>query len=142
MNRCLWCNQQGPDVREIVVTTVDRFGRSPHERTVAVHPEHEREFREFNDRVRRFGGLFLILVGACLLAALVLEFVLLRVNAAFGIIGIGLAVALLGGIIALFPFATPETVAAFGGRASKRLARGAGAAMIVAGLIVAAIPAL
>ena len=142
MLRCLWCNRPGADVREIVVTTVNRFGASPRQETLAVHPEHERALRAYTERARRFGGLFLALVGVCLGSALLLELVLLRMNPSYGTVGIGLAVALLGGLIAAFPFATPETIAMMGGRASMRLARGAGAFLVTAGVLVAAIPAM
>jgi len=142
MMRCLWCNRPGADVHEIVVTTVNRFGAAPRQATLAVHPEHEQALRAFNERVRRFGGLFLVLVGVCLGSALLLELVLLRMSPAYATVGIGLAVALLGGLIAAFPFATPETITWLGGRASMRLARGAGAVLVTAGILVAAIPAL
>jgi len=137
--RCSWCNQAGGDLREIVVSTPGRFGTTPHEWTTIVHVGHEAPFRGYNDRVSRFARLFLGLLGAFLLAMIVLEFVLLKVSLSFGIAGIGAAVALVGGVILCFPFATPETVRAFGARAAIRLARSAGVLLVAAGGVVAAL---
>jgi Kef-type K+ transport system membrane component KefB len=129
-------------VLDIVVKTVNRFGTSPREEILAVHPEHEQALRKYTDNARRFGVLFLVSIGVSVGAGLLLELVLLRMNPAYATIGIGLSVALLGVLVAIFPFATPETIAWIGARASRRTARGVGIVLAAAGIVVASIPAL
>jgi len=138
-NRCAWCNRADGDLREIEVASPGRSGASPKAQRVIIHVEHEAQFRNYNDRVSKFGRRFLVLVGICLVAMIVMEFVLVKVSLSLGIAAIGAAVAFVGGAIILFPFATPETIRAFGVRAGIRMARSAGALLVAAGGVVAAL---
>lgn len=135
--RCRWCNKAGPDLKEVVLTTLDRFAIKRVERSYLVHPEHEQDLARFNDLGLKYGRLFLTLVAVSIAAFMVLEVGLLQVHRAAAILGAGAVVILLGAGVIAMPFATPETVALFGLRTSIILVRACGCVAVGLGIFIA-----
>lgn len=121
--RCVWCNKDGGDLREIAAPEASRLVARRGPRAFLVHPEHERAFEAFHRRARKLGWLFLALIAASVLSLIAFEAVVLGGNRAAGVAGIGGTVLFLGGVMLALPFSTPETVALFGAQAASRLVR-------------------
>lgn len=137
--RCIWCNGSGDDLKQIVLTSVNRLGVKTRDRTFLVHPQHEEAFIAFNSRVKKFGLLFLILVGVCLISMAVMQAVFLRSSPAYALLGIGVSTFMLGGLLVFFPFSTPETAAMFGVQRSVRIVRVLGVLVAAGGVLVSAL---
>ena len=59
MRKCIWCSKESEQVKEITVLTKGQIWVPLREGRVFVCPEHEEKFRNFNDRSRRYGILFI-----------------------------------------------------------------------------------
>lgn len=134
--RCIWCNKTGGNLRPTTVAARTPLLCRPAQPELAVHEEHEDAFRRFSERAGRSGRLFLTLLGACLLAMVALEIALVAGARTVGVVGIGLAVVVIGIVLSALPFSTPQTVALLGARTAARLVRVAGALLIGLGLFV------
>jgi len=134
--RCIWCHGEGGSLKEVTAVTPNRLLLRRQERTFLVHAEHEQAFLAFNERVNRFGWLFLGSIVACILAMVALEVVLVAGNKAAAVVGIGALTAVLGAVMVALPFSTPETVAIFGLRRASRIVRTMGAVVIILGAFV------
>ena len=125
--QCVWTNTTSGDLKEVEVLVPDRFGRNPRPATFHVLPQHEDEFRDWAGHVVTRLRLFLVLV----VAATVLT---ILGGALLDLPGLGIGLAALGLVIIALPFATPETGAVLGLATSIRIARTAGAGLLVGGL--------
>ena len=134
--RCIWCNKVGGDLRQTTIVARHRLLSMPAQTEFLVHGEHEDAFKRFNERVGRSGRFFLMAIGVCLLAMVALEIALVAGARTVGVAGIGLAVVVLGIVLSVLPFSTPQTVALFGARTAARLVRIAGVLAIGLGLFV------
>jgi hypothetical protein len=112
---CIWSNRSDPGTREV---TLGPAARGAGEQTVHVCPAHEGRVRGFHAFSQRYGGWFLALLGANFVLALLL--VLLGSGEATVA---GAVFLTLGITVAVFPFATPQTVQALGMRSSIILGR-------------------
>ena len=103
-----------------------------------VLPEHEEALREFVERARRFGRPFLLSVLAFTLG-MVAAVVLGSLDVWSSPVTAGIAgtlLSLLGLLLVIFPFATPETVQAFGVCRSILIVRVLGLLALVAGIVM------
>ena len=112
MHKCIWCNKESEQIKEITVLAKNRFGVKPREVNCFVCSKHEEKFRKFNDRVRRYSLVFIGLVIISLIA-------LMGVNCWRGDNGIATylsiaSIAFMGLVFIVFPFSTPETVLMIG----------------------------
>lgn len=125
--RCIWSNRRDPGTREV---TLEPPNRSTRPETVHVCPAHEAQFRAFHAYSERYGGWFLALLGLFVLAALIA--IVVEVEEAT----IAWAVpTLVGAVMLIFPFATPQTVQMLGVRASVLLVRIGGAVLFGWGIL-------
>lgn len=134
--RSIWTGRHTDRLVEVTVPGISRFGKVRGVLQVLVEPEHEAETRRFFDYAARFGRLFLALVLVSTAILLAGAFVSPRDFVA-GQLLVALGLLALGGVVLVFPFATPETVAMVGLRRSIRLARAAGGATLVGALVQA-----
>lgn len=91
-------------------------------------------FYRYFDRTK---VLFYVGIGISLVAQLVAPFFLLGSMKTLGAVGTGASFSLLGLIIVLFPFATPQTFAMLGIRGTLRLTRLIGIVMVLLGPLLA-----
>ncbi len=129
--RCVWSNRESVNLKEVVLDAPNRIGMRPAPRAFHVLPEYEEELRRFIERVRRFAVLFVSLM------------TLLSVATVFcAVLGqltfLGLTVVLMGLVLLVLPFPTPETVNAFGLKKSIILVRAIALVVIVLGVYLAA----
>ena len=136
--KCLWTGQRSDRAIEITVPGTDALGRSIDVQTLTVLPEHEADLRAFADRARRMGRPFLVtilsLTAAILVVAALGTFEV--ISGAASAWGVGLGCIGMGVLMVALPFATPETVAAFGVRRSITLACVSGVIVIAVGLAI------
>lgn len=127
-----WTGRRKAGLKVVRLPTVTRFGNPGEEKDFLVEPEHEEELRAFvlyaNKHARLFMGLVSILSVACLVGAFLLKD---RPEMRWVL---GATIALLGATIWIFPFATPETTAMLGLRASRTLARASAVITALMGL--------
>ena len=122
--RCAWTGKRAGELKEVWLTVPNRWGGSPHEERFLVSPEYESELRSYTQRLTRYGGLYVILVIASILAMITFAMLGSMTGGVVSLLGMGL-------ILVAFPFATPETVQIEGVRTSVRHTRIAGAALVV-----------
>jgi hypothetical protein len=120
--RCAWSNRLSDEVKEVIIVAPDRLGLRPAPRAFYVLPEFEQDLRRFMERVSRFGLAFVLLmillsIGVVMAAATSHQFV-------------GLAVGLMGVMLVVFPFASPQVVNAIGIQKSITFARSLGVGLI------------
>lgn len=128
--RCIWSHEKADDLLSIRLPDTDAWGRVVGERVVFVRAVHEQRVREFADRQLRHGRLFLaVLLGGVL--------GLLGFGAAGWTIAAGSCLVGMGLTVLWLPFATPQTVEAFGIRASIVMARIGGVALMLLGGVIA-----
>ena len=122
---CTWCGESEGTLKTITVETSNRLGTSTREETMTVHPEHEAELRAFAEQARRYGGRFLLLsllFGLFIPISGVFAGIIWTSDALItGIVGLSIIV--LGVVMYVYPFATPETVDMLGVKSSQRLVR-------------------
>jgi predicted nucleic acid-binding Zn ribbon protein len=132
---CIWCNRRDESLRQIVVVVPNRLGLRPRERALFIcSSDCEHRLRKFNDHVRRFGFLFLSLIGLSLASLVALLFVLPK---ALIPVGLGSIISFIGAALMVFPFPTPETVRLLGVRRSVALVRSLGVLLLVMGVLAA-----
>jgi hypothetical protein len=136
--RCEWTGARTERAVPVSIQAVNRFGGPAPPRTVCVLPEHEPALRAYADRARRLGrpffaALMLIMLAMVGVVALSVPDVLTE---SATLRAIGVLLALMGALMIALPFTTPETQQAFGVRASIRVARVAGAIVIVMGATI------
>jgi hypothetical protein len=107
MRKCIWCNKQSYEVKEIKVLSTNLSAAKRREISYFVCPEHEEKLRGFYDRVRRYALLFLSLV-TILTLSLVVSALLGNNNYLFGYLFIG-SFALIGLVMFIFPFCSQST---------------------------------
>ncbi len=130
MRKCIWCNKESEQIKEITVLTKNRFGVNQQERNYFVCPEHEEKFRKFNDQVRRYALLFICLVAISLLG--LIGAACWTGNNSYPAAYLFIASFALVGLVAIiFPFATPETIEMMGVAKSIKVVR------IIGGVIFA-----
>jgi len=95
---------------------MDRWGRPAGMRRFPVDPRHRKALFAFSAFSTHYGPRFLPALGLWLVATVVAAWVR-------GIAGAGLGLVVLGLLMFVLPFATPETVAALGIRTSLVLVR-------------------
>jgi hypothetical protein len=134
--RCVWCNRADGELVDLTVESRNRVARNPLPRTFRVHDEHRQNFVEFNRKVQRYGPIFLWGIGGFVTLTAVLQVLIFAFSPALGAAGVGAALVLLGGMLIALPFATPETVAMVGARASIKMVRAGGAVVVVFGLFI------
>jgi hypothetical protein len=120
--RCAWCNRAADNLKEVTLLVPDRLGMRPTPRPFYVLPEHEQALSRFVDRARRFGVTFVLSMTALSIATVM--------AAAMDHRFIGLFVGLMGLLLIIFPFATPQLVNAVGVRTSITFVRVAGIGLI------------
>jgi len=122
---CTWCGTSEGTLKTITVETSNRLGTSTREETMTVHPEHEAELRAYAEQTRRYSGRFMLLT---LLFALFIPMggvfagIIWASDALIAGI-VGLSIVVVGMVMYVYPFATPETVQMLGVRTSKRVVR-------------------
>lgn len=132
MKKSIWSGKHSASLKEVTLPGMTRFGGRAPDVSQFVEPEHEAELRRFIDYSIRFGRLFLTLVMAASLLAVVGASLAPVWPWALWICLV--ATVAIGVTIIVFPFATPETVAWLGIRRSRTLARYGG--IIVVGIAV------
>ena len=135
-DRCIWCHGEDGSLKEVTAVTPDRWLLRRRQRTFLVHAEHEQLFMAFNERVNRFGRLFLGLIVVCVVAMVALELLLAAGHKTVAVVGIGAFTAILGAVMMALPFSTPETAAIFRLRRASRIVRTMGAVVIILGAFV------
>ena len=123
---------------EITVPGTDRFGRLSEPETHSVLPEHEADLRAFASLAQRTGRAFLLSI-----LGLTAVVVVVAALGTFGVLspaasawGVGLGCMGMGLLMIALPFATPETIGAFGVRRSIRIARVSGVVVAGVGLAI------
>ena len=134
MRKCIWCNKESEQIKEIAVLTKNRFGVNPHERNYFVCSEHEEKFRKFNDQVRRYALLFICLIAISLLGLIGAACWTGNNNYPAAYLSTT-SFALIGLVFIIFPFCTPETIAMMGVAKSIKIARIIGGAIFALGVI-------
>lgn len=135
--KCIWTGKRDARVMPVTLNTLDRF-TVPTERTYYVLPEYEQSLRDFNDRFVKQGRLFLVLIiGLTLiLPASVLVSLITSFPESIILLSVGGITVLIGGVIVLFPFATPETAKWLGLKRAMTAARLAGLFTILLGIAI------
>ena len=138
--RCIWCHRADGSVREVTLPMIDRWGGNPIPRPFPVHAEHEDALRRFAALANRNGRRFILgTVGVAVAMLLVpIGAVAFGLAPSLGRIATGSGTTLLGVMIVVWPFATPETVGMMGIERSVRLVRVVGVVFTLAGLAMAA----
>lgn len=140
MPTCLWTNETSDRPVPVELDVPSRTGGAGSERTVYVLPEHEADLRAYVGRVARYGRTFFVAILA--ITALLVAVPLVGDAAGWSdrsiAASVGLGVVALGALIVAFPFATPETVGAFGVRTSVRIARVLGGITVALGVWITA----
>ena len=122
VRRCAWSNRLSEDLKDVIIVAPDRLGLRPEPRTFYVLPEYEPDLRRFMERVSRFGLAFVLLM--------ILLSIAVVMAAAISHRFVGLAVGLMGVMLVVFPFATPQVVNAIGIQKSITFARSLGVGLI------------
>lgn len=130
-NACAWCGHSDDSLTTITVDAPDRLAASTREQTLAVHPEHEAPLRAYLEHARTHGRRFLVLVVLLAGVGPLVGIGLLAVSERLGLTVVGSSVAALGGVLMVYPFATPETVHLLGVKRARVTVR------VVAVLVVA-----
>jgi hypothetical protein len=121
--KCIWSNRKSSALKEISIVTLDRLGRNPSPRTYLVLPEHEAQFRHFNDKYRRFGRVFFWLIVFCLIVLMIGGGLTSFGGIQAGLELTGAGLLFMGVLIVVLPFTTPETVRSMGVARSIKLAK-------------------
>lgn len=133
--KCIWTGERDSRAIPVELNTVDRLS-FPSEKTFYVLPEYEQKLRDFNKRLIKNGRLFLTLIIGL---TLFLPFIAL-IGMAFSfsgsiiLISVGIITSLIGVVIILFPFATPETVKWIGLKKAITTARVTGIFTVLLGI--------
>lgn len=122
--RCAWTNRESDQLKEVILVAPNRLGLEPKPRAFYVLPEFEPSLRSFVERFRRFGLVFLSSI-LLLTIGMVVAAGLQQLSV------IAAMVALMGVLIIVLPFATPETVKRFGFRTSIIIVRIIGVALLL-----------
>lgn len=137
--QCVWCADDDGDLKLLRLRIPDQLARNRIWIELHVHPRHERSVRRFLARYRRDGRRFLFLM----IASILLPVALLTLGHLLGLpaaarnrwaeLLLGPYMTTLGGIVTLYPFATPLTVRFLGLRGAMSLVRGMGLALVAFG---------
>ena len=130
--RCVWCNRSEAPLEALTIRQVDRLGGTAGAGSVLVHPEHAEALARYSDTVYRHARTFLLIVAGVLAAMIVFAFVLIW-NLTWGLLGIGAATVVLGCVLFVWPFVTPETVTLIGARKGILIARWASVLIVAMG---------
>ncbi len=122
--RCAWSNQESDQLKEVTLVAPNRLGLQPAPRTFQVLPQYEPSLRRFISRLERFGLLFA-------LSVLAISIGMVTAAALGKFAFIPWMVGITGGLLIVFPFATPETVSRFGFKTSITVVRFLGAVLLV-----------
>ncbi len=136
--RCIWCNRRG-ELTTVALVVPDNLLAGEETRTFAVHVEHEPFLREFVAFLRRSKRPFLVSLGLTL-GALPLGAILavvLDVPERATLVALGLCASLVGTVLVVFPFPTPDTVGLLGINSACRLVRGLAMMLSTGGVLVA-----
>lgn len=127
--RCVWCGRESEALESLELPTLDRWGRPTGAKRFPVDPQHREALLAFSAFTARYGPRFLPALGVWLVAMVVASWI-------SGIAGAGVGLMLLGLLMFALPFATPETVAMVGIRASVVLVRCMAAAIALMGVFL------
>ena len=134
MRKCIWCNKESEQIKEITVLAKNRFGVKPREVNCFVCSKHEEKFRQFNDQVRRYALLFICLIAISLLG--LIGAACWTGNNSYPAAYLSTAsFAFMGLVFIVFPFCTPETIAMMGVAKSIKIARIIGGVIFALGVI-------
>lgn len=139
--KCVWTGKRDPRVKSIVLKTLDRFS-IPTEKTFYVLPEYDQNLRDYNNRFVNSGRFFLIsILGlTVLLPVSGLVGIVFSFSSSIILFPVGIITSLIGVVIVLFPFTTPETVEWLGLKNGIIVARITGFVTIVVGIIICVLP--
>lgn len=139
--KCIWSGKRSPNVIPITLKTLDRFAQ-PTERTFYVLPEHAEDLRRFNHKFVSFGKPFLFVIIALSVLLIIIPIILLAVSAPDSIIllTIGFLVFLMGILVVIFPFSTPETIRWLGIQKAIIVTRIVGVLTSLLGVVIYFIP--
>lgn len=138
---CIWTGRRDARVKAITLKTLDRFS-VPTEETFYVLPEYEQSLRKFNGRLVDWGRSFLKLIFGLILLMLisVLLALIFSVSNSMVLYAVGINTSLIGLVIVLFPFATPETVKWMGLKRAIIAVRTTGFLTIIFGIAFCFLP--
>ncbi len=115
--KCVWCNKKAPNLKEIRISVVGRFGVGKHDTTMNVCSNYcEKKLRGFVEYANKYALLFICSIFGALLVMIASS--VLRIPMV-----IPIAVCMLGILVIIFPFATPETVGIIGVKKSITIIR-------------------
>ncbi|MFD2531795.1 hypothetical protein [Gracilimonas halophila] len=139
--KCIWSGKKTTDVKPVTLETLDRF-TIPTEKTFYVLPEFESKLREFNDRFITYGRTFLyLIIGLTILLVVVPLLVLaLSVSEKFLLLVTGFITSLMGIVVVIFPFTTPETIHWLGIRKAQKIGRFVGFLTLILGIVIIFLP--
>ena len=108
--KCIWSGERSPNVIVVTLKTRDRFAR-PTEKTFHVLPEYEEDLRRYNHKFFTFGKSFVFVIIVLSALMIIAPVTLIAVSAPDPIIllSVGFLIFLMGILIVIFPFSTPET---------------------------------
>jgi len=132
--KCIWCNRQTNKLKQIAVLAKGQIWLPLQDGKAFVCPEHEEEFRIFNDRSRRYGILFISLE-ALFVFTLVVSGFLGNKYYFFGYLFLA-SLAAIGLVIFIFPFCSPTTFEFMSVKKSIKIARIIGGVIFAIGAIV------
>ncbi len=139
--KCIWSGQRSPDVIPVTLTTVDRFAFTTEE-TFYVCPQHEEKLRAFNQRLVTHAQTFLYAILGLTLLLLVATFssMALGFTEYYILLTVASIISVMGGLIIIFPFSTPETIQWLGIRKAIKLTRSIGVLTVILGLAICICP--
>lgn len=136
--KCIWSGKRSPKVKPVTLDTLDRFAQ-PAQKTVYVLPEYEDELQQFNETFVHQGKTFLFLILTISLLTVIVPLGLLFISGNENLVlaAVGILVSLLGMLVIIFPFTTPETIHWLGIKKSIILMRALGVLTILIGIFIA-----
>ncbi|MFH0948031.1 MAG: hypothetical protein V1833_03435 [Elusimicrobiota bacterium] len=135
--RCVWCYKKNEGLKQIEVIVPNRFGMRAHKEIFYVcSSEHERYFKKVADYAKRFGFFFLVIIGLSTVSVIAVSSLVCEEIVNYVV---GSDISLIGILIIIFPFATPETVAILGVKKSIILMRVVGIVLLILGLLIAVV---
>lgn len=123
MKTCIWCNQRSGSIEHVEMKLRNFYGFGFHDAILSVHPEHKESAIRIINRYNRYGHLVIFFFIGVLVSTFFLDTTYHTITAI-----------VLGILIFLFPFATPETTDAFGLKWAVIMARSAGLILIALGI--------